>query len=125
VGDQVSDAVGPFGFVVTRLEPERLLAYTATIHPLIGRPVEPDAGRAWMSFSWVLVLEPTPAGGTRMLVRVRYRYGPRWVWLPVQVTEIIDAISSPKTMEGIKRRAERLHASGDADLITRRLVTSW
>lgn len=109
VGDVVRDAFGPFGFRVTRLEPARLLLFRATIHPITGRVVDPerDPARAYLDLSWAFVLRPLPDGGTRLLVRVRYRHAQRiWVRAVVHGFEVADAVSARRMLRGIRDRAE-------------------
>ena len=68
-GDRISDATGPFSFTVARLDAPRALVLRATIHPVTGRPVDPDQvdpssqgyARAFLDFSWAFVLEPLDA----------------------------------------------------------------
>lgn len=112
VGDIVRDATGPFGFRVVVLDAPRVLVFRATLHPLTGRPVDPSAGDTHLDLSWAFVLrelpEPAPeAGGTRLLVRVRYRHTRKaWVRAMVHGYEVADAASARRMLAGLKARAE-------------------
>ena len=111
VGDVIPDAMGPFGFEVALLEPERAIAYRATIHPITGKPVRLDGGdrRPYIAFSWSFILDERDDRTTRLLTRVRYTYPPsRWIGAVVHLFELTDTIFTLQTLPGIKRRAESM-----------------
>jgi hypothetical protein len=57
-------------------------------------------------FSWAFVLQRDADGGTRLLVRERYRYTRRWAALIVEPTELVSLVMSTRMLRGIKQRAE-------------------
>jgi hypothetical protein len=101
VGDWVpmglTGKVTPYtAYRVTRMEPDRLMLW------------EKGGG------TWLWLLDPIDAGHTRLITRMRGRYG----WSkPTIVSELIlmeigDPFMTRKCLLGIKRRAERLAAPG-------------
>lgn len=111
VGDQIRAAPassGPdAGFTVVSLEsgrwivtvvgdPERVISAAAT-------PPLPDGG------TWVFVLEEVIGGRTRLLVRLRSRFGlpPPAGWLADRCLEPVHFVMERRQMLGIKERVER------------------
>ena len=109
VGDVIADAMGPFGFRVVRLDPGKAVVFRATIHPITGKRVDvqrqPDT--PFIDFTWTFVLRENDAGGTRLLVRVRYNHSLHpWVALAVDGYEAVDALFTRKMLRGIRSRAQ-------------------
>ena len=127
VGDVIADAVGPFGFRVLEVEPERAVVLRATIHPITGKVVDRDRHphRVFIDFTWAFVLTPLAGGRSRLVVRVRYDRSPRWwVACAVEAYELVDALFSRKMLAGIRQRAEGGDAAdvGIADRTSRDLT---
>ena len=92
-----------------RLHPEVSLAVTVgepgRALVLLGAvPVGAAAGPYDMT--WAFVLRDEPGGGTRLLVRERYRYAARWAALIVEPVELVSFMMSKRMLRGIKQRAE-------------------
>jgi hypothetical protein len=88
-------------FRVAALVPERVLVW--------GKP----------DSSWVWQLSPTPAGGTRLVTRVRLRYAGATALLSAPLMEVGDFPMMRRCLYGIKRRAEARARSGAEPAITR------
>ncbi|MEQ6900968.1 hypothetical protein [Nocardioides sp. YIM 152588] len=77
---------------------------------LVGSPAEVGDGRSWGRSTWQFVITPAPGGGSRLLTRGRYDYGPDWRSrlafgrFPI---EPISFVMSRRMMLEIKRLAER------------------
>jgi hypothetical protein len=65
-------------------------------------------------FTWAFVLLPQPERTTRLVVRERYQYSRRWAGLIVQPAQLVSCFMTPEMLRGIKTRAERTLAVGDA-----------
>ena len=110
VGDVVPDGPpGSASFVVRAVVPERSWVLHSDTHMRYLAPafLHGTALQTWGEFTWVFVLKPTDAGGTRLLLRTRARYGPRGirgVLLPVLYAG--EALFPRLLLRGIKRRAE-------------------
>lgn len=88
-------------------------------HLLLGR--EPQYDRKYectIGLTWLFLLEPTPEGHTRLLVRWRMFYDPDTIQnrltFGAAVVEPITYVMETKMMEGIKQRAEAQRAGGPA-----------
>jgi hypothetical protein len=101
LGDRVPDSRdGSVYFTVAELRPGRALVLRSTRH-LLPPMREID-------FSWAFVLRPAAGGSTRVLVRARARYAPRWSWLVLGVPcSVGDAVNAASSLRGVRRRAER------------------
>jgi hypothetical protein len=114
VGDVVADAVGPFGFEVVDVVPQRAIVFRATIHPITGKVADPvgQPQRPFIDFTWAFALVAHTNGRSRLVVRVRYDRSPRW-WVAgaIEVYELVDAVFTRKMLTGIRRRAETDRAS--------------
>ncbi len=80
---------------------------------LFGSPADIGAEESWGRSTWQFVVKPRPDGGSRLLTRGRYDYGPDWKSRMAFGRFPIEAVSfvmSRKMMLEIKRLAER-HAS--------------
>jgi hypothetical protein len=77
---------------------------------LFGSPADIGTGEGWGTSTWQFVIKPGPAGGSRLLLRYRYDYGPDWTSRLVFGRFPLEAISfvmSRKMLLEIKRLAER------------------
>ncbi len=57
-------------------------------------------------FTWAFVLRPMPDGGTRLLVRERYRPTSWWGRIVVELTQPASSIMSARMLRGIRDRAQ-------------------
>ena len=79
-------------------------------HPLpdFDPTAAPPRGMYFVS-SWAFVLEPIDAVTTRLLVRTRALFGPRWLrWLWRIIVQPGDTVMQRTMLQGIKERAELL-----------------
>ncbi len=111
IGDLVPAGPDLDWFTVADLDPPRYLALRATMNPLTGKAIRSDELPAapWFDGSWVFVLEEPARDTTRLIVRFRASYGPRWQMAPLAVGLIEPAhfLMEQKMLRGIKERAER------------------
>jgi hypothetical protein len=99
VGDEIRmmpEEMGAPGYTVVAMEPERALV----TH--IDDPVTP--------VSWAWFLEPIDTGTTRLIVRFRQNWAPGLANALMFgiADELGSLVMQPKTLAGIKRRAEAL-----------------
>jgi len=101
VGDLVPDSLDwSVYFTVEMLEPEHALVLHSTRHLL-------PPMRA-IDFTWAFVLQPIADDRTRLVIRARARYAPRWSWLALGVPyEIGDFLNSSNILRAVKKRSER------------------
>jgi hypothetical protein len=99
VGDMVPDSDDwSAKYVVTEIEPPSHMVLHSTWH-VFGPIKETD-------FSWVFALRPE-GEGTRLYVRARVAYRPRWIFPFVEtVIGLGDWVNVSVMSRGIKRRAE-------------------
>jgi hypothetical protein len=110
VGDMIEIAPD-MGYRVVQLEPERamvLLSRMATVGEWRSLAEDEPLPEAYLISSWTWYLEEIEEGKTRLIVRVRSDYGDSLVnTLAVVVpNEFGSLVMQPKTMRGIKARAE-------------------
>ena len=100
VGDRVADSPdGSVFFTVMEIEPCETLVLHSTRHLLA--PVRS------VSFSWVFHLAPVREGETRLTIRARVWYDPRWARLVVgPLIAVGDFVNASSMLHGIRRRAE-------------------
>ncbi len=101
VGDRVADSAdGSVFFTVMEVEPCETLVLHSTRH-LLG-PVRS------VSFSWAFHVTPVGEGETRLTIRARVWYEPRWSRLVVgPLIAAGDFVNASSMLRGIRRRAER------------------
>ena len=101
VGDRVPDSRDWSAyFTVTEVEPPHALVLHSTRHVI--RPIRT------IDFSWAFVLREEPPGKTRLFIRARTRYTPRWAALFVElVVGPADYVNAGGMLRGIRARAER------------------
>jgi hypothetical protein len=118
VGDIIQDGPDYEGyFRLEVLEPERAIVYWSRRHPWRGHPVDPTdeealtqleasllAGGTYIDFSWGLTLREIVPGRTRLLLRTRANYRPRW--LPAIVLGLADIQIGGTMLRRIKERVE-------------------
>ncbi len=109
VGDAVELAEG-FGLPVAELEPaSHLVLHSGAPVGGDGEPVQPPMPATPgppFDFSWAFVLRPDD-GGSRLLVRERYR---AHSWAGRAVVEVVQPVSwlmTQKMLRGVRSRAER------------------
>lgn len=111
VGDLVPAGPDIGWFTVAAIEPPRVLALRATMNPITGKAIPSGEPRKapWFDGSWVFLLEEPTAGTTRLIVRFRASYSPRWEMAPLVVALLEPAhfLMEQKMLRGIKERAER------------------
>lgn len=108
VGDVIpARPTGMEGFVVLRVESERLL--------VLGSPqLQPKSGKAWALpyvMTWAFILEPIGSSATQLIVRVRGAYRPgRPLRARMMAAAVLAAheIMELAQLSGLKRRVERL-----------------
>jgi hypothetical protein len=95
IGDVIRmmpENMGAPGYEVVSIEPDRALV----------THIDDENGA-----SWVWVLEPIDAGSTRLIVRFRQTWPPGMMGLAFWIgDELGSLIMQPKTLSGIKQRAE-------------------
>jgi hypothetical protein len=103
---KVGQVIGEEGFTIRAIEPNRLLLLSYHFPKtewVLKQGLWPRFGHC----SWAFVLQPLPAGRTRLLVRTRYRAArldlsaPFWPFFLVA-----DFIVQPTMLRGIKRRVD-------------------
>ena len=100
VGDRVPDSPDwSVYFTVKRAEPNHALVLHSTLHLL--PPMRS------IDFSWAFVLQPVDAMTTRLIVRTRARYAPRWSWLILGAPYSLgDFLNTRNILRAVKRRSE-------------------
>jgi len=116
VGDLLPVAPDVGWFTAASVDPHRCLALRATMNPLTGKAIattEPMS-EPWFDASWVFLLQEPVAGMTRLVVRFRARYGPRWNVAPLALAVLDPAhfLMERKMLRGIKERAEKTRRAG-------------
>jgi hypothetical protein len=86
---------------VALVEPGRAMVLRGAV-PAGGTRGEPP-----YDFSWAFVLSYGAGGGTRLLVRERYRYTRWWAPALVEPVAVVSFVMSRRMLRGIKERAER------------------
>ncbi|MBN1180372.1 MAG: SRPBCC family protein [Anaerolineae bacterium] len=109
VGDVVEIAPG-MGYRVVHLEPKRALVLYVRLDTGAMKGLEDGdpLPENYMSSSWAWYLEEVSPGVTRLVVRVRGDYSPGVASvLAAQIpNELGSLVMQPKTLQGIKERAE-------------------
>ena len=99
------------GCTVVEIDPPNVLALRATISPLTGMPVDPNAPKPGNFFdgSWVFVLKELGEQATRVIERMRADYQPRLWYAPLVylLLEPATFVMERKMLLGIKQRVER------------------
>jgi hypothetical protein len=123
VGNIIPDGPGFAAyFRVARIDEGEAIVYRSIRHPYRGHPVDPEDtsalmdleqelidGGLYLDFSWAFVLRRTDSGSTRLTVRTRANYEPRWLWITEIPLGLIDLLHVSTIFHGIARRAEDLH----------------
>jgi hypothetical protein len=101
VGDKIPDSADwSVFFTVETIEHERALVLVSTRHLI--KPL-----RA-IRFSWAFVLQPIAANRTRLSIRARARYDPRWAGrILTPMIDVGDFLNTSAMLRAIRRRAER------------------
>lgn len=92
------------GWYVQEFRPKELMALQVA-NLVAGRPVRREDRGGW-EFLWTFALRPTPAGGTRLLVRERVAFGSPLVRALMTPTGLVSFVMTRRMMIGIKERAE-------------------
>ena len=105
VGDRVPDSADwSVFFTVEVVEPDRALVLLSTRHLL--RPLRS------IKFSWAFVLDPVGQGATRLSMRARAWYQPRWAGVVIRpLIGVGDFLNASAMLRGIKQRAETEHGA--------------
>ena len=100
VGDRVPDSRDQsVYFTVAAVEPERALVLVSARHLL--RPMRS------VHFTWAFVLEPVDKRRTRLLIRARAVFAPRWSWLLLgPLISLGDFANATAMLHGIRARSE-------------------
>lgn len=101
VGDRVPDSDDwSVYFTVASVEPPHALVLRSTRHVI--KPIRT------IDFSWAFVVRQAPNGVTRLFIRARCNYTPRWA---MPFTELVigpaDLLNADSMLRGIKSRVER------------------
>jgi hypothetical protein len=108
VGDSVRIAPET-PLTVATLEPNRVLVLHNTMNPFNAQTVDLDdlEPGPYMDWTWAFILEELDKRTTRLVVRVRGSYEPRWLALLFYtLLEPAHFLMERKMMLGIKERAE-------------------
>jgi hypothetical protein len=71
-------------------------------------PPQPETtATAPYDFSWAFVLREGSRGGTRLLVRERYRHRRRWAPLVIEPVALVSFVMTQRMLRGIRERVER------------------
>jgi hypothetical protein len=122
-GDIIPDGPGFSAyFRVAQIDDGEAIVYRSIRHPYRGHPVDPDdasaltslerdliEGGLYLDFSWVFVLKAVDPGSTRLVVRTRASYEPRWLWFAEIPLGLVDLLHVSTMFRGITRRAEDHH----------------
>ena len=104
VGDRIPDSLDwSVFFTVEVVEAERSLVLRSTRHllPLMGS----------IDVTWAFILKAIDTDTTRLLIRARARYAPRWCWLVLSAPyELGDYLNTSTILRAVKQRREQ--ASG-------------
>ena len=99
------------GYVVTDIKPEQALILQSLIDAGKWESVSSDdpLPEKYLHSSWVWLLEAIDEKTTRLVVRVRSDYSPGLLTTVGSVipNELGSLVMQPKTLRGIKQRAER------------------
>jgi hypothetical protein len=101
VGDRIPDSAdGSVFFTVAEVDPPHVLVLHSTRHVL--KPIRT------IDFSWAFVVREGPTvGQSRLFIRARARYSPRWARLFAEfVIGPADFVNAGGMLRGIKRRVE-------------------
>jgi hypothetical protein len=123
VGSIIPDGPGFAAyFRVDQVDDGEAIVYRSIRHPYRGHPIDPEDtsalmrleqelidGGSYLEFSWAFVLRRTDSGSTRLTVRTRANYEPRWLWITVIPLGLIDLLHVSTMFHPIARRAEALH----------------
>jgi hypothetical protein len=109
-GDRVPDSLdGSAYFTAAQVEPPHALVLHSTRHLI--KPVRT------IDFSWAFVIRGLGPGRSRLLIRARVDYTPRWALPFVElVVGPADFVNAGSMLRGIKRRAEADRSSHLVDL---------
>jgi hypothetical protein len=101
VGDKVPDSADfVMYYNVEEVEPPSHLVLHSASH--IFPPIKS------VDFSWVFVLVPLSEQSTRLFVRARVEYAPRWAYPLVEpMLDVGDFVNVSVMLRGIRRRAQR------------------
>jgi len=120
VGDLIPD--GPnyeAYFRVAEVNPEKSIVYRSIRHPYRGHPVDPsdlsevgdlesqlvDDG-VFLDFTWSWELRALPGDQTRLLVRTRANYSPKWLVLTEVPLGLVDFYHVTTMFRGVARRVK-------------------
>ena len=108
LGDRVPDSADwSVFFTAEVVEPGRALVLLSTRHLL--RPLRS------INFSWAFVLDPVEEGATRLSMRARTRYQPRWAGVAIgPLIGVGDFLNASAMLRGIKQRAETAQSAPSA-----------
>jgi hypothetical protein len=119
VGSIVADGEpGTAFYVVERLELHRALVLHSTSHvpPRLRERISVD-------WTWAFELREAEPGWTRLTLRVRASYAPRWMWLVFEGLIVpSDFVMARSMLRGIRRRAEGRLSDTDRRDAARRLA---
>ncbi|HSL68044.1 MAG TPA: hypothetical protein VK977_07785 [Actinomycetota bacterium] len=113
VGDVLLDGPGCHerkgAWTVKSVEPGRAIVLHSLRDPISGRELEPRRrGSRFIDCAWSFVLDQVDQRTSRLVVRTRVTFGPRWASLPMRmVFGPGDTVWQRMMLRGIKERAER------------------
>ena len=119
VGDLIPD--GPdyaAYFRVVDMGSEEFIVYQSIRHPYLGHPIDPDNETqieelerrlvndgVYLDFTWAWMLRPQAGDKTRLLVRTRANYSPKWLALTEVPLGLVDLYHVTIMFRGIAKRA--------------------
>lgn len=116
-GDEVRLAP-QLGLGVAMVDPGRSLVLSSTATDRAGSGADPGRApapaRFPYDFTWAFVVRAESGGGSRLIVRERYRYLRPAARFMVEPVEVISFVMSRRMLRGIRDRAERPVVSGQA-----------
>lgn len=100
-----------FGLSVAVVDPGRALVLSSAPGPAAESwPAAPGSAPPF-DFTWAFVVRPGAAGGSRLIVRERYRYLRPIARFVVEPVGLVSFVMSRKMLRGVRDRAERAAAA--------------
>ena len=106
-------------FHVASVDRDRHIVYRSIRHPWRGHPVDPSdrpavaaleqrlrAEGMYLDFSWAWVLTPVAGGRTRVTVRTRAAFEPRWLGYLEIPLGLVDLYHVSTMFSGLRRRVD-------------------
>lgn len=115
-GDEL---IAESNYAVTTLEKNRAMVLHSCRNPITGKPVDSKSAKPgpYVDFSWAFVLRSLDSETSRLIIRMRRDYQPRWFTsiFAYPVFEPADSIMQIGILKGIKQRAENMQVLENAN----------